>query len=1009
MIPGATEIGHWGALDAGCLAVRPDPQAQAVLEWWEERAAHGDAGDHILTNAGAAFAGAIAVVDDPGTNVSAWNLHARPLTRRDGDGTLLAGGVPVSLMSFHGFRADRPYWLREDFTRVRVLDDPLLTELCAERARRLRAHGWVPPRTIEHTRQKLGNGVVYDARLKRLHARALASGVDVPDLSTTEGTAALVGYARGQASDLVADGVSRYLYDVYLTRPDLQAIFPDLAGDDGLGFVRWAWEWGKDELGLAPALLPTPPADLAHLEGDVLAAGLAVEAVGYFDGNLGLGQAVRGYTEALRAAGVPVTARNATAMIPAVPGRDLVERGPEREFDRGDADGAEPTVSLIALNADQLITFVRDEGPVIPPERFRVGLWAWETDAVPERWQDAYEQIDEIWTYSRFTAGILAAVSPVPVIAMPLPVAVPDAAGEAVPDGLPEGFFFLLTLDLFSTIERKNPLGVVEAFKRAFAAGEGPSLVIKTINADKRPRQLDAIRAAVDGREDILVFDAALTSGAQAALLARADCFVSLHRSEGWGLGLAESMALGKPCVATRYSGNLDFMTEENSFLVRGTVTTVGADAEIYPADGHWAEPDLDHAAEQLRRVFDDPDDAAERGTRARADVLGQLDPARVGAQLRERLEIMVPRKHAALVAAQAEADGGDPLHSVLRRLDADPLRAIVASSSRVDAVRGLRTNIAGHLAHRDEVVGELVDHMTVLRSDIAAARDEARRARSGSAQLERRLHEAEEGLRRERAQRMEHLGGVTARLADLDRLASASRAVPFQEGAGQRPLEVPVAGRVLGYDDGDGLAAGGRDEYLAFEDVFRGDSSRVAGLQRVYVDLLGADASPVLELGCGRGELTRLLRDAGLTVTATDPDPGMAGAARARGVDDVLEADALQALGAAEPASLGAVVAMQVIEHIPYPELMAVFAAAHAKLREGGRLVVETVNPHAPRALKAFWVDPTHQHPLFPEVVIELCRITGFTAAYSFHPGGTGDAEVDRFDLDAYAVIATR
>ena len=262
-----------------------------------------------------------------------------------------------------------------------------------------------------------------------------------------------MGYARGKVNELVADGVSRYLHDVYLARPDLHAAFPDLAGDDGERFLRWAWEWGIDELGLTPELLEP----LAGAEGSGTAAGngagppaprgLSVEALGYFDGNLGLGQAARGYTEALRAAGIPVATRNVTAMIPAVPGRELTERAPERDFERGE-EITDAAVSLICLNADQLITFTREEGPVIPVERFRIGVWAWETDTFPTA-GGRLPLVDEIWVYSTYVADILAPSPPGPGRARsrcrsrrPTPAARPSTCG------LPDGFLFLFIVRL---------------------------------------------------------------------------------------------------------------------------------------------------------------------------------------------------------------------------------------------------------------------------------------------------------------------------------------------------------------------------------------------------------------------------------------------------------------------------------------------------------------------------------------------------------------------------------
>ena len=222
--------------------------------------------------------------------------------------------------------------------------------------------------------------------------------------------------------------------------------------------------------------------------------------------------------------------------------------------------------------------------------------------------------------------------------------------------------------DFLSTFERKNPLGLVEAFTRAFAPGEGPVLVLKSINADQRPAQAEQLRLAVAGRPDILLLEDYLDADARDALVAGCDCYVSLHRAEGLGLTMAEAMAYGKPVVATGYSGNLQFMSEENSFLVPWRPAPVPAGAEPYPAGGTWAEPDLDAAAAVLRRVVDEPELAAARGTRAAADIATLHSASAAGAAVAARLtELAAARRRRSRPHPLAGA--GRSLRRVVSRL----------------------------------------------------------------------------------------------------------------------------------------------------------------------------------------------------------------------------------------------------------------------------------------------------------------------------------------------------
>jgi 2-polyprenyl-3-methyl-5-hydroxy-6-metoxy-1,4-benzoquinol methylase len=230
------------------------------------------------------------------------------------------------------------------------------------------------------------------------------------------------------------------------------------------------------------------------------------------------------------------------------------------------------------------------------------------------------------------------------------------------------------------------------------------------------------------------------------------------------------------------------------------------------------------------------------------------------------------------------------------------------------------------------------------------------------------------------------------------------ARAAPYMAGDGLAVFDDARTGRVLGFSHETASAEEG-DAYRRFEDVFRGSRERVAELVEPYVELL-AGQDPVLDVGCGRGELLEQLKLAGIEASGVDSDAGMVERARAAGLDAVV-GDGVEHLESLAPGSLGAITAIHVIEHLPAGELGRFFRLARERLRPGGLLVCETINPHAVHALKTFWVDPTHQHPVFPEVAVVLADVAGFRRSFMWFPRGTGDAEADRFREDAYAVVA--
>jgi glycosyltransferase involved in cell wall biosynthesis len=378
-------------------------------------------------------------------------------------------------------------------------------------------------------------------------------------------------------------------------------------------------------------------ATAAEPSADPSASTPTVNVEGYLSSATGQGAAARLYAEALDAAGVPVTTTN-VEIGALIPGAVLPEIAEEDRVEL-QAPGP-PDVNLLCVNGLELGFFAqaREAGYF---ERPTVGVWAWETELIPEVMHTTAGLLREIWVYSDWVGENLRSVLDVSVATVSPPVLAPRTDGRLSLE-LPDAFLFLFVFDLFSTMKRKNPLGLVTAFKRAFRDGEGPVLVLKTMNGARRWENLQRLKQAADGRSDIVIVDRLLDESEKAALYQRCDCYVSLHRGEGFGITAAEAMLLGKPAIATGYSGSRQFMTPENSFLVDYEITAVGDDAEIYPEEGHWAEPSLDHAATLMRQVWENPEEAQRRGELGRRTVEEVLSPAAVGDRARERLEAIL-------------------------------------------------------------------------------------------------------------------------------------------------------------------------------------------------------------------------------------------------------------------------------------------------------------------------------------------------------------------------------
>jgi glycosyltransferase involved in cell wall biosynthesis/2-polyprenyl-3-methyl-5-hydroxy-6-metoxy-1,4-benzoquinol methylase len=1007
--PAADDVQAAGPVNPRIVALRRSALADELLAGWpasaddEEEAREDDdrepppnellAGsvEHHLARAADA-AGAV-LLADRGVGAAYWNLPLRPVGG-DADGVTVAGDR-LALLDLSGLTADDPSSLWPHQDRLKLTDVPALARIVIDASEDLRATAVAvaPPYLADP------HGRPFDPVHRRLVREALDSGVLVHAPWTEDGLKEWDAFLEAPAPVGAASGIRRGDLAIWQMRADLRTVFPDLDGADGAGFARWLVEWGPGAEHPAPEQAVAPVGQLPW----------GVNVAGFFRSELGLGEAARLLITGLDRASVPA--------LP-VHGQFVPPTRQNAEFTYTTPSQAPYPINIVCLNGDIVPSFAREVEERFLERRHTIALWWWEVvDAFPPGWDEAFEYLDEIWVATDHIHKAIAPHSPVPVNKVRMPVTMPRISHHTRAQlGVPEdGFVFLYVFDYHSTAARKNPVGHVEAFKAAFGEGSGAKLVLKCINADRMAAQHLRTLLAIGDHPDITVIDRFVSADEKNALIAACDCYVSLHRSEGFGLTPAEAMLLGKPVIATRYGGNLDFMTDENSYLVDHGWTTVGRGAQPYPADATWAEPDLDHAARLMREVFDDPEAARLRGARAQRDIRERHDPAVAGEIMRRRLQTI----HDEL--AQRPTDPRQSIYDTWNREDtALRIQApLAAAGGRGGAVKSLMRRTVGRVIlpylNRQRGIDEhLLQGLDALRGEVLALPEAA--AERADANLREERAQTLAALRRVRTQiddQTRWIAAIEQRQAgtqrDLDSVHQQAdqhlgehRALPFMTEPWER-FEDPDAGVVEGFRTA--LTAGGGEDYHDFEQRFRGTRERIMALQEPYIALLRG-REPVLDCGCGRGELLELLRGAGISASGVDLDEGMLAEARRRDLD-VRLGDAVEALASAAAGSIGAVTAMQVIEHLPEATLTAFLKAARHALAAGGRLVVETVNPHSVVALKAFWLDPTHQHPLFPEVVLELCREAGFDQGFVFHPGGVGDVAVDRYAIPAYAVVA--
>jgi glycosyltransferase involved in cell wall biosynthesis/SAM-dependent methyltransferase len=1066
--PTPTDVSQSGVYNLGFLAVGAG--ARPFLDWWSTRLSR----DCVVAPEEGLFVDQRLmdfvpgyfrhhVHRDAGYNVAYWNLHERSVSWT-GQGYEVAG-EPLRFFHFSGYDARFPDQLskhQEPNPRTRLAEQPDLARLCSEYGDRLLAAGYLEAIARPYALGRSASGLPLDRRVRRLYRSALiASERDAatpppPDPFALTRADEFTEWLQEPAVSS-APSLSRYLYALYRERLDLQTAFPDIRGPDLDRYLDWVAIDGRSDPPIPSVFLPDPKrlSTSAAIE-TVAVRGEGVNVVGYVHAELGVGEAARLLLNSISAAGIPHSV---------VPYSTQWSRQ-RAEFDASNANDPIYDVNLICINADQLPAFTESAGRRIRDGRYQIGYWWWEVDEFPAAMAAAADLVDEVWVGSAHTARAVSRAVAKPVIVVPLPIVAPPASSLTRSElGLSQGFLFLFSFDFHSVFERKNPLGLVQAYRRAFASASEACLVIKTINGDAHPNELRTLRASADGRPDIQIVDGYMSSDELHGLTHQADAYVSLHRAEGHGLTLAEAMAVGKPVIATGYSGNLEYMTDRNSYLVPYALVDIPPGCDPYPVTARWAEPDLDAAAAIFHRVIEDSREAQEKMRQARADIEQFHSPALRGNLISERLKVVrrlakrappvaiqvpetsgeeaAPSVSARYLAASRLAAGprlGSP-HALARLVQRMLLRVLnplgihlrETSGAILDALGEAESRWWKQLNELELRLAEIeqgrrqlgVDTQRELtRLEERIAEDESVDVRHEFDRVEARISELETAARTAGATAgwvATQAAGLSTRVAEVETAVRAatndSRSTRKQverlnedlyvtpHTADDSPISIavnPSSGR-LGFVGG----GGGASPTIDFQRIFRGSEDFVRERQQPYIALLRGK-EPVLDVGCGRGEFLGLLKAERIRASGVDADQTMVEHCKRSGLR-VRQADALSYLASQKDHSLGSIFSAHFIEHVTWPKLSQFLALSLQKLRPDGLFIAETINPYSIRNLITFWADPSHERPILPEALLALTWIAGFDSAEVFFPCGHDAFDRDRIEEPEFAVVARK
>ena len=653
--PSEMDVLRSGSYNLGFIALSHNNTGLKFLDWWiSHLMEHGfnDIEKGLFTDQKwidlvPSIFDDVYIIRHPGYNIAYWNLEQRNV-KISNKGMISINNKPMYFFHFSGFVPEKMENISRHQNRFILKDIESVRPLFELYRDFLIEKGYLEIKNWKCKFNYFDNDIKIPKLARKIYAKVLNDGKIFENPFLTSKTDSFLNFLN-KNMDEGKPAITRLWYELYKERKDLQETFQDLFGKDRKSFVRWVEQNLKKEYDFNKIFLPSnilsesdqiiinqPEVNVTTEKSIAKSTKLninkiAINISGYFKGEFGIAEAGRSYATAIKDVGIPVVLNNID---------NPTHRNEDKTFESFEEFNPNP-INLIVVNADQLDVFFKEVSPKYLENKYNIGVWFWESTDSPKEWNNSFKYYDEIWVASSFIANSIAKLSPIPVVKITCPIEIDESKfiRNRSKFKLKENdFVFLFIFDFLSVFERKNPLGVIEAFKNAFSEEENAVLVIKSINGSKSPSENKKLQQACQ-RKNIILFDEHMSRKEIYSLLASSDCYVSLHRSEGHGFTIAEAMYAKKPVIATSYGGNTDFMNVNNSFPVKYKMEKLDKDYGTYKKGNVWADPDTDHASSLMRYVFENPEDAKKIGINACINIKNQLSYLKTGNEILERIK----------------------------------------------------------------------------------------------------------------------------------------------------------------------------------------------------------------------------------------------------------------------------------------------------------------------------------------------------------------------------------